>query len=198
MERGELELYFQPKVYIADGSIAGAEALLRWRHPRHGVIAPDRFMAIAEETGDIVAIGRWVLHDACQRAAAWSRTHGRSIRVAVNLSARQFTDPGLLQDVADALDKSRLEPAALELEITESTVMHDPEQAARLMTTLRAHGVRIAIDDFGTGYSSLGYLKRFPVNTVKIDRSFVHGLPANDDDVAIARASARNGRRARP
>ena len=188
VERGQLELHFQPKVHIADGRLAGAEALLRWRHPRYGVIGPDRFIALAEETGVVVGIGRWVLQAACAQAAAWWRKHGRSIPVAVNLSARQFADPGLLDDIAESLQVSGLDASALELEITESVVMQDPEQAARLMRRLRARGVRIAIDDFGTGYSSLGYLKRFPVNSVKLDRSFVHGLPSNEDDAAIARA----------
>lgn len=188
VERDQLELYFQPKVHIADGTIAGAEALLRWHHPRHGLIAADRFIAMAEETGEIVGIGGWVLQAACARAAAWSRYYGRGFVVAVNLSARQFADPRLLDDVAHALYKSGLDPFALELEITESTVMQDPEQAASIMRSLRARGVRIAIDDFGTGYSSLGYLKRFPVNTVKIDRLFVRGLPSNEDDAAITRA----------
>ena len=187
-ERDELELYFQPRVSTGPGELAGAEALLRWRHPRHGLIGPDHFIALAEETGAVVPIGRWVLRAACAHAAAWQRSHGKAMPVAVNLSARQFTDPALLDDVTEALQRAGLAASALELEITESTVMQDPEQAARLMASLRARGVRIAIDDFGTGYSSLGYLKRFPVSAVKIDRSFVRGLPENEDDAAIARA----------
>ena len=183
-ERGELCVLYQPKVAVADGSIRGAEALLRWQHPRLGLLAPDRFIDLAEETGAIVPIGRWVLKEACARAAAW----GGSYSIAVNLSARQFSDPGLLATVEGALRESGLDAALLELEITESMVMHDPEAAAAIMRKLRALGTRLSMDDFGTGYSSLGYLKRFPITTVKLDRSFVRDLPDHEDDVAIARA----------
>jgi diguanylate cyclase (GGDEF)-like protein len=184
VERGELRVLYQPKVAVADGGIRGAEALLRWQHPRLGPLAPDRFIDLAEETGAIVPIGRWVLKEACARAAAW----GGGYSIAVNLSARQFSDPGLLATVEEALRESGLDPALLELEITESMVMHEPEAAAEIMRKLRALGTRLSMDDFGTGYSSLGYLKRFPITTVKLDRSFVRDLPDHEDDVAIARA----------
>ena len=184
VERGELRVLYQPTVAVADGGIRGAEALLRWQHPRLGLLAPDRFIDLAEETGAIVPIGRWVLKEACARAAAWDGGYS----IAVNLSARQFSDPELLATVRDALRESGLDPALLELEITESMVMHDPEAAAEIMHKLRALGTRLSMDDFGTGYSSLGYLKRFPITTVKLDRSFVRDLPDHEDDVAIARA----------
>jgi len=184
IERGELRVLYQPKVAVADGGIRGAEALLRWQHPRLGLLAPNRFIDLAEETGAIVPIGRWVLKEACARAAAW----GGPYSIAVNLSARQFSDPGLLATVEEALRASGLDAALLELEITESMVMEEPEAAAQTMHKLRALGTQLSMDDFGTGYSSLGYLKRFPLTTVKLDRSFVRDLPLDDDDVAIARA----------
>src|SRR5207253_663135 len=184
IERGELRVLYQPKVAVADGGIRGAEALLRWQHPRLGLLAPNRFIDLAEETGAIVPIGRWVLKEACARAAAWDGSYS----IAVNLSARQFSDPGLLATVEEALRESGLDPALLELEITESMVMLEPEAAAQTMRKLRALGTRLSMDDFGTGYSSLGYLKRFPITTVKLDRSFVRDLPDHEDDVAIARA----------
>ena len=184
IERGELRVLYQPKVAVADGGIRGAEALLRRQHPRLGLLAPNRFIDLAEETGAIVPIGRWVLKEACARAAAW----GGHYSIAVNLSARQFSDPGLLATVEEALRASGLDAALLELEITESMVMEEPEAAAQTMHKLRALGTQLSMDDFGTGYSSLGYLKRFPLTTVKLDRSFVRDLPLDDDDVAIARA----------
>ncbi|HUQ73572.1 MAG TPA: EAL domain-containing protein [Burkholderiales bacterium] len=184
VERGELRVLYQPKVSVADGAIRGAEALLRWEHPRLGLLTPERFINLAEEGGAIVPIGRWVLREACARAAAW----GGSYTIAVNLSARQFSDPALADIVQAALRESGLPPALLELEITESMVMREPDAAAATMRRLRALGVRLSMDDFGTGYSSLGYLKRFPITTVKLDRSFVRDLPHRDDDVAIARA----------
>jgi len=187
LERGQLRLLFQPKLLVADGIIRGAEALLRWQHPRLGLLLPERFINLAEDTGAIVAIGSWVLKQACARAARWCERHGR-YSVAVKLSARQFADPGLLDTIDAALAESGLDPALLDLEITESMVMRDPEAAAGIMHRLRSRGVRISMDDFGTGYSSLGYLKRFPINTVKLDRSFVRDLPHHPDDVAIARA----------
>ncbi|HYD55283.1 MAG TPA: EAL domain-containing protein [Burkholderiales bacterium] len=184
IERGELLVYFQPKIRIADGRIAGVEALVRWQHPRHGLLEPGRFIHIAEETGAILPIGRWVLERACAAAAEMSG----EIRMAVNLSARQFSDPRLVDQVQAALKASGLDPSRLEIEITESTVMPDPDRSIEVMRALRESGVRLSMDDFGTGYSSLGYLKQFPLNTVKIDRSFVNDLPNGRDDAAIARA----------
>jgi EAL domain-containing protein (putative c-di-GMP-specific phosphodiesterase class I) len=188
LERDALRLHFQPKVRFADGSVAGAEALVRWQHPRLGLLPPDRFIAIAEDTGIIVPMGAWILEAACRSAAAWGRSSGTRYSIAVNLSARQFADPGLMADIDRALAKSGLDPRLLELEVTESMVMQEPAQAATLLATLRNRGIRIVMDDFGTGYSSLGYLKRFPFNAVKIDRSFVRDLPHDEDDAAITRA----------
>jgi len=184
VERGELRLLYQPKVAVADGVIRGAEALLRWQHPRLGLLTPDKFIHLAEETGAIVDLGRWALGEACARAASWRG----DFTIAVNLSPRQFSDPGLLVAIQLALRHSRLEPQRLELEVTESMVMRDPEATAQTLRRLCALGLRVSMDDFGTGYSSLGALKRFPISTVKLDRSFVRDLPHREDDVAIARA----------
>jgi len=184
LERGELRVYFQPKIRIADGRIAGVEALVRWEHPRHGLLEPGRFIHIAEETGAILPLGRWVLERACSAAAQMPA----GLRMAVNLSARQFSDPRLVEQVAATLRGCGLEAGRLEIEITESTVMPDPERSIAVMQSLRELGVRLSMDDFGTGYSSLGYLKQFPLNTVKIDRSFVSDLPNASNDAAIARA----------
>jgi len=189
LSRGELDLHYQPKRSIAGGGITGMEALLRWRHSELGMVAPDRFIRIAEETGLIVPIGEWVLRTACVHAAALRREAGiEHPRVAVNLSARQFADYSLVPLVASVLRQTGLPAQCLELEITESLVMDNPEQAARLLGQLKEMGVHLAMDDFGTGYSSLAYLKRFPVDTIKIDRSFIQGLPGDEEDATITQA----------
>ena len=167
--------------------MAGVEALIRWRHPTLGLLQPDRFIGIAEETGLIVPIGYWTLRRACERARKWNE-QGLPLSMAVNLSAVQFHQPELIQELAAILKATGLPPHLLELEITESMVMRDPDAAAEAMKRLRAMGIRIAMDDFGTGYSSLGVLKRFPIQSLKVDRSFVRDLPHNGDDVAITRA----------
>jgi predicted signal transduction protein with EAL and GGDEF domain len=187
VERDELKVHYQPKIDIATGRIAGVEALLRWQHPTLGLVHPDRFIPLAEETGLIVPIGRWTLGVACAAARRW-RDQGMPLPVAVNLSARQFHFGRLLEDVATALAASGLDAGALEIEITENTVMQNPEQAVVLMHALRRLGVRLAMDDFGIGYSSIGHLKRFPVDSLKLDRTFVRDLPNDPDDVAITRA----------
>ncbi|MBI5910497.1 MAG: EAL domain-containing protein [Betaproteobacteria bacterium] len=187
LERGEFLLHYQPKVDIVSGRIAGMEALVRWERPGSGMVPPADFIPLAEETGLIVPIGAWVLKAACERNRAWQRQGMPPLRVAVNLSARQFVQANLVSDVARVLDASGLAPAWLELEITESMVMGDPERAIQTLRQLKSMGVALAIDDFGTGYSSLGYLKRFPIDNIKIDRSFIKDIPRNNDDATITR-----------
>jgi diguanylate cyclase (GGDEF)-like protein/PAS domain S-box-containing protein len=188
LDRREFALHFQPKIRLSTRSIAGMEALIRWHHPDRGLLGPGDFIAIAEETGLIVPIGDWVLEEACRHARAMRDAGHRDLRVGVNLSARQLFDDELARRVADILDHTGFPAQNLELEITESMVMRDAEQAISLLTALHGTGVRIAIDDFGTGYSSLAYLKRFPIDCVKIDRSFIRDLPDNSDDAAITRS----------
>ena len=188
LDRQEFAVYYQPKVRLSSRTVAGMEALLSWRHPERGLLSPGDFIAIAEETGLIVPIGDWVMEEACRQGQAIREAGHRNLRVAVNLSARQLFDDELARRVADILDHTGFPAQNLELEITESMVMQDAEQAVRLLTALHGTGVRIAIDDFGTGYSSLAYLKRFPIDCVKIDRSFIRDLPGNRDDVSITRS----------
>jgi EAL domain-containing protein (putative c-di-GMP-specific phosphodiesterase class I) len=188
LERGELLLHYQPKVDIATGLIMGVEALLRWQHPRRGLIPPLQFVPLAEETGLIVAIGEWVLATACARNRAWQLQGMTNMSIAVNLSARQFADPMFLQRLTQIVHASGLDPSSLELEITESLVMSHGENAVATLGKLKSLGVQIAIDDFGTGYSSLAYLKRFPIDTLKIDRSFIRDIPADSGDMKITRA----------
>ncbi len=194
LDRGELSLKYQSKVDLRTGAINGVEALLRWNSPDLGAISPTQFIPIAEETGLIVTIGRWVLRAACAQSVAWTAAGLPPVRMAVNLSPRQFADPSLLPDIADALTQSGMSGSLLELEITESMVMHDIERAAMLLNAIKQLGVRIAIDDFGTGYSSLTQLKRFPIDTLKVDRSFIRDIPADPDDRAITEAIVALGR----
>jgi EAL domain-containing protein (putative c-di-GMP-specific phosphodiesterase class I) len=187
VERNEIEVFYQPKIDFADGRVSGLEALIRWRHPVRGLLMPDRFIGIAEETGLIIPIGYWTLRRVCERARQWQE-QGVSLPIAVNLSANQFHEPELVRELAAILRATSVAPSMIELEITESMVMRDPERAVSIMHALRAMGVRLSIDDFGTGHSSLGYLKRFPIDRLKVDRSFVRDLPHNGDDLAITRA----------
>jgi diguanylate cyclase (GGDEF)-like protein/PAS domain S-box-containing protein len=189
MERDEFVVYYQPYVELASGHVTGVEALLRWRHPELGLLSPDRFIPLAEETGMIVTIGQWVLRTACEQMQTWRAAGIECPRVAVNLSARQFRQIGLAQQIAATLKKTGLEATALELEITESMAMQDPERTKELLHELRAMGIGLSIDDFGTGYSSLSYLKVFPIRCLKIDRSFVDGIPRDPNDAAITRAT---------
>lgn len=188
LERHELILYYQPQIDIRRGYITGMEALARWQHPELGLLAPDRFIHIAEETGLIVPIGEWVLQTACEAQRVWQSLGFRDITVAVNLSPRQFVYGDLLKDVMRALEQTGCDAHCLELEITESMVMHNPERAVELINRLKEMGVSVAIDDFGTGYSSLAHLKRFPIDSLKIDRSFILDIPGDKGDAAITQA----------
>jgi len=188
IELDEFLVHFQPQVDTSTGRIVGAEALLRWNLPEVGMITPGKFIPLAEETGLIVPIGRLVLMRACVAAKQWRDSGFEDFRVAVNLSPRQFNQSELVIDIINILEDSGLPPENLELEITESMVMANPERATAILRELRTVGVHLAIDDFGTGYSSLGYLKSFPVHTLKIDRSFIKDVPADPDDVAITHA----------
>jgi len=188
LERGEFRVFYQPKIDIASGEITGVEALLRWQHPDKGLLLPEKFIHLAEETGLIVPIGLWTLREVCARAKAWKEAGLPRMPIAVNLSASQFNQEELVAQLAEILKSTGIDADILELEITESMVMKDPDQAVKLMHKLRGMGVRLTIDDFGTGYSSLGYLKRFPINSLKVDRSFVRDLPHSRDDIAITRA----------
>jgi diguanylate cyclase (GGDEF)-like protein/PAS domain S-box-containing protein len=185
LERDELVLHYQAQIDVASGAIVGMEALLRWEHPLLGMVSPLRFIGLAEETGLIIPIGAWVIRTACLQNMAWQAAGLGHLRVAVNLSARQFTGKDLLASVAGALDESGLAPRYLELELTESMVMSDVDSAITILRRLKELGVHIAIDDFGTGYSSLSYLRRFPIDVLKIDQSFVSDIALGADGAAI-------------
>ncbi|OJW95062.1 EAL domain-containing protein [Thiobacillus sp. 65-1402] len=188
IKHGELVLHYQPRVSLITGEVLGFEALVRWNHPREDLIGPDRFIGVAEDTGLIMPLGDWVLQAACRQARQWQDRGFAGMRMSVNLSARQFRDPGLVERVERVLAESGLDPAFLELEITESTVMHDSEAAIGTLRALKRLGVALSVDDFGTGYSSLSYLKLFPIDVLKIDRSFVRDVTTDPDDAAIVRA----------
>ena len=188
LERNEFFLQYQPQVDAATHRIVGVETLLRWRHPELGIVMPDRFISLAEETGLIVPIGAWVLHTACLQARAWQQAGLPALRLAVNLSPRQFAQSDFVDSVAAVLADTGLAAQCLELELTESLVMADVGAAIDKLEVLKALGVQLSIDDFGTGYSSLAYLKRFPINELKIDRSFVRDIADDPDDAAIVLA----------
>jgi diguanylate cyclase (GGDEF)-like protein len=188
LKNEELYLLYQPQIDVRSGEIVGVEALVRWRHPERGIISPTEFIPLAEETGLIVPIGEWVLRTACQQARMWQRQTQRSVRMAVNLSAKQFKDENLTQIVISALHDTGLDPKLLELELTEGTLMDDAKATMVTLEQLRGIGVYLSIDDFGTGYSSMNYLKRFDVRALKIDKSFISGLPQDSENAAITRA----------
>jgi diguanylate cyclase (GGDEF)-like protein/PAS domain S-box-containing protein len=188
LARQEFMLEYQPTVNLANGRITGAEALIRWRHPQLGLVGPMRFIGLAEDTGLIIPIGDWVLRTACQQVHRWVAAGWTDATVAVNLSARQFTQPDLYTRIATALTESELEPWRLRLEVTESMVMNDPDAAAAIIERLAQMGVQLALDDFGTGYSSFNYLKRFRLGCLKVDRSFVSGVASSEEDASIVRA----------
>ncbi len=188
LEQHEFSLHYQAKLDLQSGEVTGVEALLRWDNEHMGSIAPDRFIPVAEESGLIIDIGNWVLHTACQQMIDWDSQGIGNLRLAVNLSARQFNDPDLLNKIKHALDTSGLAPHMLELEITESVVIHNPKRAFMVMSQIKELGVKLALDDFGTGYSSLGQLKNYPIDTLKIDRTFIFDIPANEEDKAICKA----------
>jgi diguanylate cyclase (GGDEF)-like protein len=183
---GEFELYYQPVVNLASNDISGFEALIRWNHPERGIISPAKFIPLAEEIGFIVPIGEWVIRQACATAARWPG----HLSVAVNISAVQFRNPGLMQVIVGALAASGLDPTRLEIEITETVLLHNREATLAVLHQLRALGIRIAMDDFGTGYSSLTYLQCFPFDKIKIDRSFVKDITENSGSLNIVRAIA--------
>ncbi|QEI12462.1 putative bifunctional diguanylate cyclase/phosphodiesterase [Cellvibrio japonicus] len=194
LERHEFFLHYQAKRNLKTGKIAGVEALVRWQHPELGTISPAHFIPLAEETGLIVHLGRWVLRAACTQGVIWQQQGLPPICIAVNLSARQFFDDNLINDIANALRESGLAPELLEMEITEGMIMQDAERAIRILTGIKALGVRLAIDDFGVGYSSLAHIKRFPIDTLKVDSSFIRDIPANREDRAITEAIIAMGK----
>ena len=190
LEFGQFRLRYQPIHSLADGRVAEVEALLRWDRPGHGLLMPASFIAVAEESGLIVPIGQWVLQEASRQALAWNQDRAAKapLVVSVNLSARQFDDANLVRSIGQILEQTGLQPAALKLEITESAAIRHVDSTVLKMQELKALGVQIAIDDFGTGYSSLNYVKRFPVDALKIDRSFIEGLGENLLDTAIVQS----------
>jgi diguanylate cyclase (GGDEF)-like protein len=194
LDRHELALHYQPKLDVASGRIIGVEASLRWNHPTLGELAPHQFIPLAEETGLIVPIGRWALKTACAQNMQWQKQGLPAVSMAFNLSPRQFADAGLLSDIDDALAESGLAAELLQLEITESTVMLNTGRAVELLDAIQSRGVRLAIDDFGTSYASMSLMKRFPIDTIKIDRSFVQGQPPGTEDRGMATAIIGLGR----
>ncbi len=194
LEREQFSLHYQPKIDMTSGQITGVEALLRWEHPDLGNVSPMQFIPLAEEIGLIVPIGRWVLKEACAQNMAWQRRGLRPVSMAVNLSPRQFADAHLLRDVDEALLASGMSPVLLQLEVTESMVMRNVARAIRVLDAIQSRGIRLAIDDFGTGYSSMSLMKQFPIDTIKIDRSFVRDLAEDPEDQAIAQAIISMGK----
>jgi predicted signal transduction protein with EAL and GGDEF domain len=196
LENGELRLFYQPLVNLESGEIVGAEALIRWQHPERGLLCPDKFLPVAEESGLIVQLGAWAVGEACRRLRDWDRRNGDdpTFSLAVNLSAREITHPDVVATVLGAVRRSALDPHRLTIEVTESAAMADRDSGFRALRELSEQGVRIAIDDFGTGYSSLDHLREMPADILKIDRSFVSGMAANSPDSALVAAAIAMGR----
>jgi diguanylate cyclase (GGDEF)-like protein/PAS domain S-box-containing protein len=194
LERRELLLCYQPTINLLTGGIIGVEALIRWRHPKRGLVPPDQFIAIAEECGLIIPIGRWVLREACRQGRAWQIAGLPSVCLAVNISAVELRAPSFTSGVREILAQTRFEPRYLELELTETVLMQDCRSTADVLMELKDIGIRLALDDFGTGYSSLSYLRRFPIDALKIDRSFIHDLTTDADDASIVAAMIGMGR----
>jgi len=193
LEKDEFFLAYQPTINLSDMSPTGLEALIRWKHPVRGIVQPDDFIPLLEETGLIVEVGKWVLEEACSQGAAW-RAAGYPIGMAVNVSGRQLDTDQLITDIEEALSDSGLEAQALTIEITETTLMRNAEETARRLKQIKTLGVRIAIDDFGTGYSSLAHLQRFPVDALKIDRSFVSQLQHNQEGETLIHTLVQLGK----
>jgi len=187
LENNEFHIVFQPQVEYHTNAIIGAEVLIRWIHPVRGFVPPDKFIPISEGNGTIVAIGNWVLNEACKQAAIW-RLQGHNIKLAINLSAVQLNDTSIEKTILDTLNKHQIPPQYLEVEITETGVMENLSSAVKILTNIQQWGISTAIDDFGTGYSSLSYLKKLPVEKVKIDKQFVHDVLINNDDTSIVNA----------
>lgn len=194
LKKNELHLFYQPKLDIRTGKVAGAEALIRWKNPQLGNISPDQFIPIAEENGLIIPIGEWVFINGCQQSHAWHNLSSDPFCLSINLSARQFNDPDLIKTIKQTLKLHGLAPHQLELEITESTVISNPRRAINILNELKQIGLKISLDDFGTGYSSLGQLKHYPIDTLKIDRSFIKEIPFDNDDKALTKAIITMGK----
>ena len=191
IEKEEFSLFYQPKVDIITNKIWGVEALIRWNHPKYGMVLPLKFIPVAEETGLIIDIGRWVLNQACRQNSKWQKQNLKPLSVAVNVSPRQFQHPGFYEDVRNAIEQSGLNPGSLELEITESLLMSDVEESVNKLKKLIGVGLSMAIDDFGTGYSNLKYLLNFPVSTLKIDRTFIKNVETDDSIAALTHSIIR-------
>jgi EAL domain-containing protein (putative c-di-GMP-specific phosphodiesterase class I) len=188
LERGELHVAYQPIVELDTGEITGSEALMRWNHPERGAVPPMEFIPLAEESGLILEIGRWILETACRQTKSWQDETGTALTVSVNMSGRQMADQAFVADVGRILSDSGLDPRNLTLEITESVLVKDVDATVTAFRALKSLGIRLAIDDFGTGYSSLSYLRQFPIDILKVDRSFVAGLDGSKDSLALVRS----------
>jgi EAL domain-containing protein (putative c-di-GMP-specific phosphodiesterase class I) len=194
IERREFALHYQPKVNLNSGAIAGAEALIRWHHPRHGLLESGKFIPAAEACGAILPIGRWVLREVCTQARAWQNAGLPRLRIGINVSAVELLARDFVEGVRTTLAETGMDPRFLELELSETSLIENPQANGPVLRALKDTGAQLALDDFGTGYSSLGYLKRFPIDTLKIDQSFVRDLPKDSDNAGIVSAVIAIGR----